>query len=81
MRITHEKLPPTPILNGNDPNLRLATLDSDRPCSIYLGSHAGRLIIPYPVMHFRTSCTAPLELPRCGISHYIHFNDEASFKS
>jgi hypothetical protein len=28
-------------------------------------------------MHFGLSCTAALELLQCGISIYIHFNDEA----
>ena len=28
-------------------------------------------------MHLRISCTAPLELPQCGMPPYIHFNDEA----
>ena len=28
-------------------------------------------------MHFKTSCTAALELPHCDKLPYIHFNDEA----
>jgi hypothetical protein len=31
-------------------------------------------------MRSELSCTATLELLQCGISIYIHFNDEASSK-
>ena len=31
-------------------------------------------------MQYELSCTAALELLQCGISLYIHFNDEALFQ-
>jgi hypothetical protein len=81
MRITHEEITANPILNSRArPESPAFHPDSGGPCPFALGGHAERLIVSYSVMHFKTSCTAPLELLRCSISHYIRFNDEASSK-